>query len=175
VNKPLDELYLIWLYSQVADANATSPSRTYWKLFNQLYTKEFQSFVGNDENRMEDGKALRLEFVREQNIFDVPTAWMELECSFLELMVGLSRRLAFEAGGEPYYWFWEMVENLELEHYTDARRLQRVKINRVLDRVIHREYDRDGVGGFFPLRHPRKDQRKEELWYQMNQYVLELS
>jgi hypothetical protein len=30
------------------------------------------------------------------------------------------------------------------------------------------------VGGFFPLTHPNDDQRKVEIWYQMNAYLDEL-
>ena len=43
----------------------------------------------------------------------------------------------------------------------------------VLDAVIFRNYEYDGRGGLFPLRYPDRDQRDEELWSQLNAYLLE--
>jgi hypothetical protein len=173
ITKPLDELYFAWLYRQVADPDITERSLTYWKLLKELFTREFTWSIPNDDNRSEDGKELRQEFMSEESIDDADAEWLELGCSVLELMVGLSRRLAFEAEGEPHYWFWDMMENLGIHNYSDDRRLQRKAIGVILDRVIFRTYKRNGEGGFFPLCAPVKDQRKVELWYQLSAYVLE--
>lgn len=173
--KPLDELYFAWLYRQVADPDVTDASLTYWKLLRELFTREFTWKVPNDDNRSEDGKELRTEFINDELIDNVDSAWLELGCSMLELMVGLSRRLAFEAEGEPHYWFWDLMENLGIHNYSDDRRLQKKLISEILDRVIFRTYKRNGEGGFFPLCVSAKDQRKVELWYQLSAYVLEQS
>lgn len=172
--QPLDELYFKWLYSQVADPEVTDPSLTYWKLLKIFFTREAIWLVENDVNRLEDGKALRLDFLDGTRV--KPTReWKDLGCSVLELMVGLARKLSFEdlAGGEPHYWFWKMIENLGLIGYSDARPLPLKKIDDALNRVLYREYKRTGLGGFFPLKHTDKDQRKVELWYQMSEYLLE--
>ena len=42
-----------------------------------------------------------------------------------------------------------------------------------VDRILNRRYAWDGSGGLFPLMRPDGDQRTEELWSQMNSYVLE--
>src|SRR5687768_18597032 len=97
---PLDELYFTWLYSQVADPRVKNPSRTYWRMLKLLFVKEFVWIVPNDDNRIEDGKDLRLEFVDQQKIMNVDFGWMHLGCSMLELLVALSRRLSFEARSE---------------------------------------------------------------------------
>lgn len=173
--KPLDELYFTWLYRQVANPDIEDKSLTFWKLLKELYTKEFVWLIPNDDNRLEDGKALRIEFIQEEGLRDVDPEWLQLGCSALELMVGLSRRLSFEAEGEPYYWFWDLMENLNLHRYSDDRRLPRKHIQKVLDQVIFRTYERDGTGGLFPLNDPSQDQRKVELWYQLSAYVLERS
>jgi hypothetical protein len=47
-------------------------------------------------------------------------------------------------------------------------------IDDILDSVIWRTYSPDGRGGFFPLNQPQEDQRKIEIWYQMNKYVIEM-
>lgn len=174
MNEPLDEAFFIWLYNRVADSSVKAPSRSYWKLLRVLYTKEFTWIVPNDDNRLEDGKQLRMAFVREAHIQDVDQDWIELGCSMFELMVGLSDRLAFEAGGEPHYWFWHLMENLDIRGYTDDRRVPKKRIEDILDRVIWRTYDRNGQGGFFPLKGRCDDQRKIELWYQLSSYVLEM-
>jgi hypothetical protein len=172
-DQPLDELYLVWLYSQVADPEVEDPSLTYWELIRCLFKTEFVWTIRNDENRSEDGKELRQEFVNVSGLKGVDPNWIELGCSFLELMVGLSRRLSFEADGEPYYWFWKLLENLELTGYSDDRRFPERRVSAIIDRVLNRRYEANGVGGFFPLERPTEDQRKVELWYQLSAYVLE--
>jgi hypothetical protein len=173
-DQPLDELYLVWLYSQVADPDIVDPSLTYWKLLKQLYTTEFVWHLPHDENRVEDGKDLRREFISLKGLDDVDPEWITLECSMLELMVGLSRRLAFVADGEPYYWFWHLAENIGIQDYSDRfRRFPRRRIDDILQTIVDRTYNYDGSGGFFPLKHPRQDQRNVELWYQLGAYVME--
>jgi hypothetical protein len=178
VSKPLDELYLVWLYNQVGDPAIENPARTYWRMLRQLYTKEFVWVVPNDDNRVEDGKDLRYEFVDQSGLTDVPLDWIHLGSSMLEVLVGLSRRLSFEADGEPRDWFWELIDNLNLHRYNDKRydvkpETAEKVIDTVLDRVIWRTYSMDGRGGLFPLKSTTQDQRDVELWYQLSAYVLE--
>jgi hypothetical protein len=175
MKEPLDELYFKWLYSQVADLEEVNPYATHWRLLKLLYTREFVWFVPNDDNRLEDGKDLRHEFIDEKNLRDVDSSWVSLGCSILELLVGLSRRLAFEAEGEPLEWFWHMLENIGLHKYDDRRRFSESTINAALDRVIWRTYEADGAGGLFPLKDAQEDQRNVELWYQLSAYVLEMT
>lgn len=172
--QPLDELFLKWLYSQVADPDVLDPRRTYWKLFRQLYSKEFVWIIPNDDNRIEDGKELRLEFIAREDQYDVDPHWVDLGCSFLELMVGLSRRLEFETGGESHYWFWQLAINLGIESCTDVSRYSESDVDDILDTVIWRTYDRKGHGGFFPLRNRCINQKNVEIWYQLAAYVNEL-
>lgn len=170
---PLDELYFTWLYRQVGDPGIKNPNLTYWRTFRQLYSKEFIWFVPNDDNRIADGKDLRYEFVDDSGLNDVDIGWMGLGCSMLELLIGLSRRLAFEAEGKPRDWFWHMMKNLGLVEYNDRHPSGEVEVDEILDRVIWRTYRGDGHGGLFPLKNAREDQREVELWYQLSAYVLE--
>jgi len=173
--QPLDELYFVWLYSQVADPELTDPSLTFWNLLKILFTREFIWLIPNDDNRLEDGKALRQEFIHDESLREVDSEWIGLGCSVLELMVGLARALSFEADGEPHYWFWRMMQNIGLHKYSDDKRLQKKQVEKILDRVIFRNYKANGEGGFFPLENPDQDMRKVELWYQLGAYVLEQS
>ena len=175
MDEPLDELYLKWLYSQVGDPRIKNPRRTYWTVLRQLFQKEFVWLIPNDDNRAADGKELRYEFVNDNNIQDVDLAWVHQGVSMLELLVGLSRRLAFAAEGEPRDWFWELMGNLGFRHFNDADKdvFSPEEIDEKLDRVIYRTYSPSGQGGLFPLWKTDKDQRCVELWYQLSEYVLE--
>jgi hypothetical protein len=173
----LDDQYLEWLYSQVAPVDKKSPSKTYWKLFRQLYSKEFIWIQPNDDNRVEDGRDLRYEFRYQFPTVVVSADWMHLPCSMLELLIGLSRRLAFLTDSMSDIWFWQLLDNLNISQCTDARYSEKTKayIDVILDRVIWRTYEYNGAGGLFPLIHPAEDQRNVELWFQLNSYLLERS
>lgn len=171
---PLDELYLRWLYSHVSPLSVKNPARTYWSFVKQLFQKEFIWFVPNDDNRIEDGLALRDEFLDDAEL-DPDGLWIQLRCSMLEMMIGLSRRLSFMIGGEPRDEFWRLVTHLEVTNCSDrdyemVPDLQ-LDIDEILDRVIWRTYNYDGSGGLFPLSEPPKDQRKTEIWLQLNYWV----
>jgi hypothetical protein len=171
----LDERYFHWLHGQIAEFHITHPTRSYSHLLQQLHNTEFVARVRYDSNRVQDGKDLRWEFLEVEG-YRAQDGWLETGCSFLELMVVLSRKLAFDGGKEPHVWFWELVNNLGLSKYWDRTRRSRLaerEIADILHRVVMREYAPDGVGGFFPLRHPSEDQRYVELWYQLSAYVLE--
>lgn len=177
----LDELYFHWLYEKVASLRFTNPTRTYKSLTKQLYAKEFIWWVPNDDNRVEDGRDLRREFLEEKEIEIVDPNWMDDGCSMFEMIWAVCGDLAFESndGKTPRQWFWTLMENLDLRHFTDAyyedhgvEKIQDV-VDETLDRVIFRIYDHAGKGGLFPLQHPKCDQREVELWYQLNYYLLE--
>lgn len=172
MSPPLDESYLTWLYAQVDSVRRRSPSRTYWQLLRQLYTKEFVWFIPNDDNRVEDGRLLRYEFLESEKL-EADHEWLGLGCSMLEMLIGLSRRLSFEAWDEPREWFWILLRNLGLNELNDATNYDMEEVDETLDRVIWRTYNRNGKGGLFPLQRARKDQRDVEIWYQLSEYVLE--
>lgn len=174
MNAPtLDELYFVWLYSQVGSEKDRNRSRTHWNLLRQFQQTEFIWIVPNDDNRAEDGRDLRHEFIHANQLEDIDPDWLRLGCSMLELLIGLSRRLAFEDDGKPRDWFWVMVQNLNLKQYTDQSPLPVKTVDDALQRVIWRTYNPDGIGGLFPLMGAFDDQRRIELWYQLSAYLLE--
>lgn len=167
----LDDQYLTWLYDQVGDVKDRSRSRTYWNLFRQLYSIEFFWLVPNDDNRAEDGRALREEWANEYRL-NLDPAWRSRGCSFLEMLIALSRRTAFESDGRTETWFWHLIDNLGLSDCTDRYSYDQTEVDARIHAVIYREYDRNGRGGLFPMRRAFKDQRHVEIWYQMNAYLL---
>lgn len=169
----LDDRYLTWLYTQVTSVKSQKGPRAYWTLFRQLYSTEFVWFVPNDDNRAADGKALRLEWLAGSDDKMVDADWLELGCSFLELLIGLSRRLAFEANDDSAPWFWHLIGNLGLLGYNDACEFNAKDVEDITSAVIWRTYDRYGNGGLFPLRRSKNDQRQVEIWYQLGEYLLQ--
>lgn len=163
---------MVWCYGQVADAKIRKGSKTYWRLLRQMYVTEFLYFVPNDENRAEDGKELRNEWAHEKRIAP-DEEWFNLPCSFLEMLIALARRMAFQAEETPEFWFWHLIENLGFKDFHDNSRYPATFIDSKMKVVNHRLYDTYGNGGLFPLRDSSNDQRKVELWYQMCEYILQ--
>lgn len=180
MSAPLDELYLEWLYEQVAVPDFHDKDLTWWKLLKILYRKEFfwdEVHIPNDENRAADGIALRGKFLMRNDISSADPEWLEMGCSVLEMMIALAQRIEFKVdSGQAYFWFWTMIGNVGLIGYSDERRFTKrllERIDNILEDIINRNYEPSGLGGFFPLRYTRYDQRDRELWYQMNEFVLE--
>jgi hypothetical protein len=158
--------YYEWLTSQIEIPNG----KRYNDLFERMHNVEFVWTVPNDDNRVQDGLDLRPEFA------DGKVSDLVLEgVTFLEVLVALSRRLAFTAGGDAPRWAWKLIKNLHLHKCSDPLTPQKLdRVNDILDAVIWRTYEPDGRGGFFPLKNPEKDQTKVEIWYQLNAYVIEM-
>lgn len=164
-----EQQYFHWLKSQVGIEYNRKTSNTYDDLLNCLLSKEFVWIIPNDDNRVEDGLDLRTEFLGGAH-YDV----LQQGVSILEVLVGLSRRLAFNADGDPTLWAWRLIENIDLHKYSDPiRPRDDDRIDQILENLIWRNFSRDGMGSFFPLAEAKEDQTKVELWYQMNAYINE--
>ena len=173
MNEPLDELYLVWLHSQFGNPTSRNLNRRYLTLARKLYRTEFVWFVPNDDSRLHDGQQLRREFLVDAGIPNYDQEWMDLGCSFLELMVALARRLSFQIDSNQSKCFFMLLENLGLHEFTDAHPFALEEVEEITDRVIYRTYSYSGHGGFFPLKNAREDQRKVEIWYQMAAFIIE--
>ena len=167
MSRTLDEQYLTFLESQIAFPRG----KTYWDLVRVMHEREFDAwFIPNDDNRIMDGHDVRIEWLMS---FD--GSGLQGPVSFLEVLIGLSRRLAFLAGESAEGWAWQLLCNLELHGMKDPlSRYKTAKLEDIMYAVIWRTYEPDGTGGFFPLTHPRGDQRRIEIWYQLNAYVGEV-
>lgn len=169
----LDEQYLIWLYARIGSVDETRRDKTYWSLLGKLFTREFVWLVPNDDNRVEDGRYMRYEFLEEMKLTgQVDQNWMGAGCSVLEMLMGVASRLSFEADRAPTHWFWELLTNLGLSGFHDMAFNDR-RVDAIIDKLIWRTYKFNGQGGLFPLRQSDEDQREIEIWYQMNLYLQE--
>jgi hypothetical protein len=172
---PPNEGYFNWLTRQTGMPRSRDTHRTYWSLLHQLSVKEFRWSIRNDDNREGDGRALRAEYFEQPRVASDEDLWLDAPASMLEVLVALSRRVAFESYSTPEKWFWKLLENLDLKHYNDYHFSNEIErdVDDTLERLIARGYSSDGRGGLFPLRDPQHDQRRVELWYQMCAYLLE--
>ena len=164
---PLND-YIAWMRALV---NIQSPH--YAIFFEVAFDLDFrydENSVPGDKNRAMDGLLLRNRFESETSI-RLPDLG---ECSVLEFLAALAVRM-----GEATYNGLE--PDMTSEHFSNflnaldiSELSERDSVIRKLTNLIDRNYDRWGSGGgLFPLRKTAKDQRKLEIWYQMQAYLNE--
>lgn len=158
--------YLNWLISQI---QIIGPPRAYNELFFQMHSTPFVWSIEGDDSRVNDGRDLRIDYPHRDDLSN------QEYVSFLEVLLGLSRRLAFIAGGEAELWAWQLIENLGFANFTDPlTNPKRREIRKRLTMVMARTYGPDGNGGFFPLNNPEEDQTQIKIWKQLQAYVNEI-
>ena len=170
MDEPIESLYFNWLVAKVTDPHARTPSQTYWKLLRELHSNEFVWHVARDDNRAEDGVNLRGEFLTQMRM-EADPVWFNVGCSVFEMIYALCRQAAYQDDRHPYEWFWEIMENMGLADLSDASSIRPEDVADACERLVWRTYDRNGRGGMFPLQNPRFDQRRVEIWYQMEEYL----
>lgn len=164
----IDYEYYEWLVSQIHIPNHND----YSELFERLHNLEFIWIVPHDDDRAGDGTALRYEFLN-----GASRKLLLKEATILEVLVALSRRVAFQAGTESAErWAWRLLKNLRLNKATSPLVGSKgERVEEILYNLVWRQYQSNGSGGFFPLKHNLKDQTKVDIWNQMNAYVMEMS
>lgn len=165
---PLEHSYFNWLYSQVSDAYPPALYRQ--SLLGELHRIEFTWILNFDGNRAEDGCALRIEFLNDENLAPYFN-WLNEGCSVLEMLIAFSRRASFQTDQSPRDWFWVMLDNLGLLDLNDSVEDNCKQLKDIVDVFLWRTYGSNGKGGLFPMRHTQNNQRKIEIWYQFNEYL----
>lgn len=150
------------------------------KLFCLLHNTEFIYILDIDSNRADDGTDLRYRFAYEFGLDgdEVKRYLDDRPCSVLEMMVALACRCEEhimdnpEDGNRTGKWFFEMIRSLGL-YGMDDRYFDEDAVSDILRRFMRREYEENGLGGLFALRHSSRDMRDIEIWYQMMSYLEE--
>lgn len=168
--------YFNWLVSLVPCPDTNH--RSWRKLLAYFMDQEFTWMISKDENRAGDGISLRDQFIYEKGYrgYSLP----DNPCTLLEFFIGLSRRandiMATAEVDSLGPWFWVFMFNLSLDYYDDEIFDEKVdEIEEKIGIFLDRKYDYSGYGGVFPLENPRKDQRKVEIWYQLNDFLGEFT
>lgn len=168
----MDDAYYRWLIDLLDDDYLRT---SYQKLLRHLFDTVYYWEINYDGNRASDGLNLRKYFGREigYDDFSLPQG-----CSVLEMMIALARRTEDDImhdpklGNRTSYWFWMMLENLDLDRFDDYD-YNAEEVDYILQIFMHHAYSPDGNGGLFPCYGIETDMRKTDLWWQLNQYLVE--
>lgn len=167
--------YFIWLSDFVRRHN-------YEQLLTRLHETEFSYLIPNDQNRAEDGEALRYRFALDRHRGESPHEIIDIlnrPCSVLEMMTALAIRCEEDFMDDPNIgirtsqWFWTMVTSLGLGAMDDDRYDEQY-VDYVLERFLERCYESNGRGGLFIVRHCDCDMRDAEIWHQLCWYLDEI-
>lgn len=171
--KDLKQEYFRWLCRLVRCYN-------HKKLLFLLFSVDFKYDLPMDGNRYEEGIDLRYRFADENDYPQRYAAnWLDdVPCSMLEMMVALSLRIKDKIVWDPddddpsNEWFKDMLKNSGLYEYSDDH-FDEIEATDIIRNILNRNYSRNGDGGFFRLRHCKKDMRNVEIWYQAMWYINE--
>lgn len=170
--------YFNWLYDLVC-GDRFSRHISFRRLLSQLHDTDFTYVVRRDENRAGDGVNLRYRFAMRQDHEDSIDAVVDIlegPCSILEMMIALAIRCEEnimddpDVGNRTGQWFWGMITNMGLGSMTDDH-FDEQYVDDVLTRFLNREYEPNGKGGLFTIRHCDRDLRKVEIWHQLCWYL----
>ncbi len=181
-----NEAYFDWLLNRVG---VDKGHNGYSCLCEIMYEHQFIPIVEMDDNRWYAARRLRINYADDcgYSIHEQDKVAAEIEneigdCTFLELLVSLAENMRTETEDGPYdapasKWFDEMVCNMGLETYTNAMintyESAYGEADEAIMRVTYRTYRKNGIGGLFPLKKPKLDQREVELAIQLNNYIAE--
>lgn len=163
----IENEYFEWMYDIVCGGRYAKEN-SYRKLLTHLHETEFTYIIPKDENRAEDGEGLRYHFAYFHRYPAAVEALLSGECSVLEMMIALAIRLEDimddpNLGDRTAQWFWKMIVNLRLGGMYDSR-YDRAEVDKIIHIFLNREYEPDGRGGLFRIRHCDHDLRKFEIW-----------
>lgn len=172
MDEPLENIYFNWLCAKVLNLKPRPDEKTYWDLLRKLHQTEFVWMMSGDDNRAEDGKELRKDFIFQAEMPDNPEWRLLIGCSVLEMLIAFAKRAEFQDDTPAPLWFWEFLTNLGLDKFDDSC-FEEEYVELVLEDFIWRTYRPDGNGGLFPIQNPSEDQREVEIWYQFCEYLVD--
>lgn len=176
MHNTIENEYFDWLCSLVCGSDRFR-IRSYYDLLCLLHNREFIWHIHNDENRAEEGVALRSRFAVDvgynQNTIYVCMSW---PCSVLEMMVALAVRCEENIMDDPQIgdrttqWFWGMIRSLGLMGMHGGI-FDEYRANQIVDIFLDRRYSRNGEGGLFTIKNYESDLREVEIWHQLCWYL----
>ena len=165
--------YFEWL-CELIDSRRFSKHVAYTKLLEHLHNIEFTWLVPRDHNRADDGIQLRRHYSLYRNDITL-SDYILGPCSVLEMTVALAVRCEtimddIQMGNRTGQWFWGMIHSLGLSPMTDSK-FDKDVVDDIIARFLNREYEPDGKGGLFTVRHCGQDMRTVEIWCQLSWYL----
>lgn len=169
-----NDYYFDWLCDLV---RVNEQTLHWYEVLWVLDNKDFIVVHPMDENRVGDALDLRMEYWNSR----AKMSLVEREsASILEVLIALARRGERDIMHDPDLgdrtsdWFWIMMENLGLDEFAhygalDSRKNVE-KLDKILEKFLMRQYDREGNGSIFMAKTSAVNMKKEELWSQMNYF-----
>lgn len=159
--------YYYWLLGRI-EAVPGAFFHNYQSLCQTLYQTDYIWILVLDENRACAGIALRDKFAYETGIDanDVDDG----PCSVLEMLVALAETMSEIYGDNISRWFWEMMSNINLDHFSDDN-FDSHNVKVILTTWLERRYSSKGTGSIFPVKHMTGDARTIQVWDMMNIYM----
>ena len=161
--------------------NRDHQMRDYSRLIDCLFKIPFESFHPMDNNRISDAKMMRDEILfNEHRTARVDISVVEDRyISVLEVLIALAHRMENDILCDPMSeidhtsdYFWVFLRNLDVEQFENVR-FNEINVREKVEKWVRREYEKDGFGSIFPMKKPRNDMRKIEIWNQLGDYVME--
>ncbi|MBO7450445.1 MAG: hypothetical protein J6U54_08745 [Clostridiales bacterium] len=150
----------------------------YIPLLELLHGIPFEVVIDMDQGRVEDGAYLREKWLDSEGIYDYLYEFDGDFVSVLEVLEALADRLSFQIGNnvtgdhEFQECFWEILRNLDLEKYS-ADNFKPLNVKEKVRIWMARKFRKDGFGSPFPVKNSRFDQRKQQIWEQLQDYAME--
>lgn len=173
-NKVIDD-YFEWIFNLVC-GKRYSEKVSFRRLLRYLHDTEFTWLIPNDQNRAEDGINLRYRFAYNYRSPAAAETYLDGPCSVLEMIAALAIRCEENIMDDASYgdrtgqWFWGMIVSLGLGSMTDEHFNEQF-VEKKIERFLRREYESNGKGGLFTIRHYDRDLRDVEIWYQLCWYL----
>jgi hypothetical protein len=180
-----EEQYFSWLIQLISNP-IDGFDYEYWMthyrlLLRHLYLTDFVATIAMDENRAVDGLYLRELYADETGDERVVDCCAQNECSMLEMMVALARRIENDImdqngpeGNRVYFWFNQMLVNSGLSEFDESEGMPNFDLfDSYIDTIINHRYGCDGSsGGLFYVDYiPERDFRETELWWQVQIWI----
>jgi hypothetical protein len=159
--------------------------RNYEGVLRLLHDIPFTWLIHADDNRAGDAMTFRQSEFLDQFVFpsDVDLVrlgqWATATPSVLEVLLGCARRWVYYFGGQSVaFYFGHMFRGLDLQNF-NGRTLnlgQQEAVRNRIDIWLNRQFEPDGTGSPWPLLgnwRRYEDQRKVDMWAQMNAYSAE--
>lgn len=167
--------YFEWMYELVCGTYSVDPDFSFRRLLTTLHDTEFTYFIPHDENRAEDGMALRYRYCVRHGCEELEWC-LDGPCSVLEMMLALAIRCEETIMDDPgigdrvTQWFWGMITNMGLGGMYDSN-FNEYLVDEIIMTFLNREYEPDGRGGLFRVRNWDRDMRSTEIWHQLLAYL----
>lgn len=151
----------------------------YSMLLRRLYDIPFEVRVEMDENRKMDALNMKMEYVESDLAPEHGTrVLVERFISVLEVLFALAKRMENDILCDPMteidnssMYFWDMLRNLDVEKYKNDN-FKGINVDEKVCKWLRRDYTHDGKGSIFYVPRSKIDMRKEEIWNQMQCYIM---